>query len=133
MGRRFVYFVAGITCTYLCVSPLFSGMPNTRPAWVEVVFWASALCLLIAAIHRPGKIATVFALSGSGVVFAVVFLWLMGVAPFQSHVQLVAVHETWFDQWRLLLDRPLFILFAISTLLSLGISLRQLVAPARVH
>ena len=130
MISRVVYSIAGICASYMAASPLLSGYPG-RPVWNSALFLASAVCLIMAATILRGKAQGYFALFGSGLIaFVFAYLVVLRFYPFVTHARietrLIAVQETWFDQWRVLLDRPVTYALLASALLSLLLSLPAL-------
>lgn len=118
MISRAVYAIAGICGLYMAASPLLSGYPG-RPIWNDALFLASAVCLIMAATTLRGKAQGYSALIGSGLIAFVYLFWftlrLYLVAHARIEMRLIAMQETWFDHWRVLLDRPATYVLLAST------------------
>lgn len=131
MASRLIYFTAGVAALYLAAAPRFSGFPNTRPGWFTFVLWLGAICLIVSATrgsrNRVNGLAAVGSAFGVSlyVYFAIVqvFRTRLGIGHIQG--RLVAVHENSFDQWRLLLDKPVFYLLLLTSIASLAIVIRS--------
>ena len=74
MISRAVYIIAGISALYMALSPLLSGYPG-RPVWNDALFFASAVCLIMAATVLRDKAQSYSALTGSGLVALVIAYW----------------------------------------------------------
>jgi O-antigen ligase len=137
MSKRIAYLISGVLALYIAAAPVLSHLPNARPLWIGVVLWVGATCLVFATITIPGKWREVAAIVGSGLILAV-FCYDTLIFPVARklgyvHItyRLVALQTTWFDRWRLFLDRPLWLMLMVSSIASLTISILSLHAQSR--
>ncbi len=122
MLLRLFSLVAGICSLYLAVIPFLSGFPRLRPLWLELLLGVSAICLLVVAVPRLEKRSHFLALLGSGlVIFLYSYSWVISYLARRGRVhfeaRIFAKPETWFDRWRILLDRPISNLLLFCSLL----------------
>jgi O-antigen ligase len=138
MSKRIAYLISGVSALYVAAAPVLSHMPNGRPLWIGVVLWMGATCLVFATITIPGRWREVAAIVGSGLILAVfcydtlIFPVARKLGYVHTTYRLVALQTTWFDRWRLFLDRPLWLMLMVSSLASLCISTLSLHAQNRL-
>ena len=130
MISRAVYIIAGISALYMALSPLLSGYPG-RPVWNDALFFASAVCLIMAATVLRDKAQSYSALTGSGLVALVIAYWgALRLFRVVTHARIewkaIAVQGTWFDQWRGSLERPVTYALLVSASVSLFLSIAAL-------
>ena len=111
MLLRLSSLISGFCSLYLAVIPLVTGLPHTRPLWLELLLWVSAICLIAAAVPRLEERSHLLALLGSGLVIsAYACSWVITYLARTGHVhfeaRIFAKPENWFDRWRIFLDRP---------------------------
>lgn len=125
---RLIYTVAGLLALYRAAAPLISG-PSQYP-WIGVVFWIGAISLLFAGLSDAQNAKDIWALVGSSLVVAVYFygLFLLPLARKLGYVHFrtrLEIHQAnWFERWRSLLDRPVWVLLLIFSIVALWVSVR---------
>lgn len=131
MSARIAYLVAAASALYMAATPALSNLPG-RPLSSNLLFWMSAVCLFAASAVLPNRQRDIAAFLGSALALAV-YAYSILILPAlrllgHSHLEtrLVAVKQTWFDQWRPLLDLPFAILLLASSILCLWLSARSL-------
>jgi hypothetical protein len=129
MSKRIAYLISGASAIYLATAPALSHLPNARPLWIGVLLWTGATCLVWAVITLPGKWQEIAAIVGSSLILAVfcydtvIFPVARKLGYVHTTYRLAALQATWFDRWRLLMDRPLWLVLMVSSLVSFGISI----------
>lgn len=123
---RLVYTITGLLALYRAAAPLISN-PNSH-SQVGVLFWIAAISLLLAGLGGTQKGKDIWALVGSSLVVAV---YVCALFPLPLARKLGYVHvrarlefhqANWFDRWRPLLDRPVWILLLIFSIVVLCVS-----------
>jgi hypothetical protein len=130
MLLRLIPLVAGLCSLYLAVGPLLGGLPSMRPFWMNLLLWASAISLISAALLRTERRTHPLGLLGSGLaIFAYGSSWmayaLARMGYLHLHTRLITGRENWFDQWRLLLDRPISNLLLVFSLVCFVLALHR--------
>jgi Ca2+/Na+ antiporter len=128
---RLIYIIAGVLALYRATVPLISNLPNTHPG-IGILFWISAISLFLAAAALANRASHIWAFVGSFLVVVVyvygIFLLplarKLGYAHAAAHLSLV--QENWVDRWRLVLDRPVWILLLVFGCIGLWLSARAL-------
>src|ERR1700736_2942881 len=129
MLSRVIYLLAGISALYMALVPMLSDIPNLRPAWFTVSIWLGAIFLILASLHRIQSRASRLAVIGSCFIVALygcqaIMPLLIRLGYYRVEDRLVASHQSAFDRWRFILDRPVFYILFLSAFASLFISVR---------
>lgn len=128
---RLTYITAGLLALYRAVAPLVSNMPNPHP-WIGIVFWISAISLILAGVSLAHGTKHVWAFIGSLLVVSV-YVYGLFVLPLARKVgcvhvtaRLVLARPNSFDRWRVVVDRPIWVLLLVFTSFALWLSGRAL-------
>jgi hypothetical protein len=128
---RLTYTTAGLLALYRAVAPLVSNMPNPHP-WTGIVFWMSAISLILAGMSPAHRTINVWAFTGSLLVVCV-YVYGLFVLPLARKLgyihmtpHLVTAKPNSFDHWRIVLDRPIWVLLLVFAIFALWLSGRAL-------
>jgi hypothetical protein len=128
---RLIYTTAGVLALYRAVAPLLSNMPNPHP-WIGIVFWISAISLILAGMSLAHETKHVWAFMGSLLVVSVYVYGLvvlplarkLGYIHVTAHLEFVKPNA--FDRWRVVVDRPIWLLLLVFTSFALWLAGRAL-------
>jgi hypothetical protein len=67
---RLIYTIAGVLALYRAAVPLISNLPNPHP-WIGILFWISAISLLLAGAGLTNHANHIWAFVGSLLIMAV--------------------------------------------------------------
>jgi hypothetical protein len=128
---RLIYTTAGVLALYRAVAPLLSNMPNPHP-WIGIVFWISAISLILAGMSLAHRTKHVWAFMGSLLVVSVYVygLFVLPIARKLGYIHvtahLVLAKPNSFDRWRVVVDRPIWVLLLVFASFALWLSGRAL-------
>lgn len=130
-AQRLVYFVAGLSASYMCLAPIVSGWPDLRPLWVTFAFWCGAISLICATALATRGAGDSFAAIGSGIIVAlyaclVSLPVLVRLGYYHPQYRLVAAPSGALGRWRFVLDKPVLCLLLFSALASFVLSISSL-------
>jgi hypothetical protein len=123
---RLLYLIVGSGALYISLAPYFTRWHGS-PSFLTLGYWVCAVFLLIAAILPLGKHSNVLGLFGSAFLTTLLACGIARLAAFRLHRingkgQLGAYPSNPFDRVNQIASKPILILFLISSLASLVIS-----------
>jgi hypothetical protein len=130
---RLIYFLAALSALYFVMAPTLSGVPDFKPVFVTALFWCGAILFFLAATLLAKQPLGYGLAVAAGLCIALLFFCevLVRFGYFRVERRLVALpHDI--PRWRFTLDKPVFDLLLIFTLISLVLSIPLLIAYARV-
>jgi hypothetical protein len=129
---RLIYVLAGLSSLYFVIAPAVSGVPDFKPVFVTTLFWCCAILFVVATFLAKRLLGYGLAVAAGLCIASLYFCEvLVRVGYFRLDHRLVALpHDI--PRWRFTLDKPVFHLLLISTLISLVLSVLLLIVHARV-
>ena len=128
---RLIYVLAGLSSLYFVIAPTVSRVPDFKPVFVTTLFWCGAILFVVAALLARRLLGFGLAVAAGLCIASLYFCEvLVRLRYFRVDHRLVALpHDI--PRWRFTLDKPVFHLLLISTLVSLVLSVPLLIVYAR--
>lgn len=128
---RLIYLLAALSSLYFVIAPTVSRVPDFKPVFVTTLFWCGAILFVVAAFLAKRLLGYGLAVAAGLCIASLYFCEvLVRLGHFRVEHRLVALpHDI--PRWRFTLDKPVFHLLLISTLISLVLSVPLLIVHAR--